>query len=110
MKRAVLLVMTLAAAACMKPAEPAATTATSAVSGLEPESFDRSVRPQDDLFHHVNGGWLSKTEIPADKASYGAFDILFDKAQADLRAIVEESARAAGKTPGSEAHNIGDFY
>jgi predicted metalloendopeptidase len=28
------------------------------------------------LFRHVNGSWLTKTEIPADKASYGAFDIL----------------------------------
>jgi hypothetical protein len=46
-----------------------------------PASFDRAVRPQDDLFRHVNGSWLAKTEIPADKASYGAFDILFDKAQ-----------------------------
>ena len=68
------------------------------------------MRPQDDLFRHVNGGWLAKTEIPADKASYGAFDILFDKAQADLRAIVEEAAKSTTKTPGSEAQKIGDFY
>ena len=68
------------------------------------------MRPQDDLFRHVNGAWLTKTEIPADKASYGAFDILFDKAQADLRAIVEEASKATTKTPGSEAQKIGDFY
>ena len=68
------------------------------------------MRPQDDLFRHVNGAWLAKTEIPADKASYGAFDILFDKAQADLRAIVEEAAKSTAKTAGSEAQKIGDFY
>jgi putative endopeptidase len=110
MKRAVLIaVMCLGAAACMKPAEPAATT-RAAESGLDPESFNREVRPQDDLFQHVNGGWLARTEIPADKASYGAFDILFDKAQADLRAIVEESAKSANRAAGSEAQKIGDFY
>ena len=27
----------------------------------------RKVRPQDDLFRHVNGAWLTKTEIPADR-------------------------------------------
>jgi len=109
MKRAVLLAMCLGAAACMKPAEPNA--ATKAVeSGLDPESFDKEVRPQDDLFRHVNGSWLARTEIPADKASYGAFDILFDKAQADLRAIVEEAAKSTTRTPGSEAQKIGDFY
>ena len=68
------------------------------------------MRPQDDLFRHVNGSWLAKTEIPADKASYGAFDILFDKAQADLRAIVEEASKSSAKAAGSEAQKIGDFY
>ncbi len=109
MKRAALIAMSLAAAACMKPAEPPA-AAKASVSGLEPGSFDKEVRPQDDLFRHVNGGWLARTEIPADKASYGAFDILFDKAQVDLRAIVEEAAKATTRTTGSEAQKIGDFY
>jgi predicted metalloendopeptidase len=36
--------------------------------------------------------------------------MLFDKAQADLRAIVEDAAGSAAKTPGSEAQKIGDFY
>jgi putative endopeptidase len=108
MKCAVLIAICLGAAACMTPAEPAAVKA--AESGLDPESFDREVRPQDDLFRHVNGGWLARTEIPADKASYGAFDILFDKAQADLRTIVEEAAKSKARTAGSEAQKIGDFY
>src|SRR6188768_2337431 len=109
MKRAVLMAMCLGAMACMKPADPAA-PARAPESGLDPESFDKEVRPQDDLFRHVNGSWLARTEIPADKASYGAFDILFDKAQADLRAIVEEAAKSTTRTPGSEAQKIGDFY
>src|SRR5687767_11580587 len=97
MKRAVLMAVgCVVAASCMKPAEPAA-PANVTESGLDPRSFNREVRPQDDLFQHVNGGWLASTEIPADKASYGAFDILFDKAQEDLRAIVEESAKSANR-------------
>jgi predicted metalloendopeptidase len=105
MIRLCLLALCLTAAACAGPADP-----QPPVSGLDPESFDRNVRPQDDLFHHVNGAWLAKTEIPADKASYGAFDILFDKAQADLRTIVEDAAKSASKAAGSEAQKIGDFY
>jgi hypothetical protein len=30
-------------------------------SGLDLTNFDRTVRPQDDLFRAVNGGWLSRT-------------------------------------------------
>ena len=112
MKRAVLIAVCLGAAACMKPAENTApaTAAPATESGLDPASFDKSTRPQDDLFRHVNGTWLTKTDIPADKASYGAFDILFDKAQVDLRNIVEEASKSTSKTPGSEAQKIGDFY
>jgi predicted metalloendopeptidase len=108
MKRAVLIALCLVTAACMKPVEKASTTTPE--SGLDPASFDKSIRPQDDLFQHVNGAWLRSTEIPADKASYGAFDILFDKSQADLRTIVEEAAKSTAKTPGSDAQKIGDFY
>ncbi len=67
-------------------------------------------RPQDDTFIHTNGVWLAKTDIPADKSSYGAFDMLFDKSQADLRAIVEDAAKRANKPAGSDAQKIGDFY
>lgn len=79
-------------------------------SGLDMSSFDAAVRPADDTFQHVNGGWLARTQIPADKSSYGSLDILVDKSQADLRAIVEEAARAANRTQGSDSQKIGDFY
>jgi predicted metalloendopeptidase len=98
-------------AACSTPTTPAPAAAPAPlVSGIDLTAADRNVRPQDDLFRHVNGGWLTRTEIPADKSTYGAFDILFDKSQADLRAIAEEAARAADKAPGSDAQKIGDFY
>ncbi len=110
MNRAITLALWLSALAGCATPPPVAPAPKPALSGLDQASFDKAVRPQDDLFLHVNGGWLKKTEIPADKASYGAFDLLFDKAQADLRAIVEEAAKTASKTPGSEAQKIGEFY
>ena len=109
MTRLFLLAVAFMAAACSETANPAPAP-TPPVSGIDPASIDRSVRPQDDLFHHVNGAWLARTEIPADKATYGAFDILFDKAQADLRAIVEDAAKSTAKSPGSDPQKIGDFY
>lgn len=104
------LAMSLVATACGRASDPGVTTPTAARSGLDLTSFDKAVRPQDDLFKHVNGGWLTATEIPADKSSYGAFDLLFDKAQIDLRTIAEEAAKAPNRAPGSDAQKIGDFY
>jgi putative endopeptidase len=109
--RLLAIAIALSVAGCNNaPSTPPPAPPAPASSGLDLAAFDKSVRPQDDLFRHVNGGWLAKTEIPADKASYGSFDMLFDKSQADLRAIVEEAAKSTTKTPGSEAQKIGDFY
>jgi predicted metalloendopeptidase len=95
-----------AAPAAAAPAVPAAVTRP---SGLMLDNFDRSVRPQDDLYRFTNGGWLSKTEIPADKSNYGSFTVLADGAEKNLRAIAEESA-AAGAGRSAEQQLIGDFY
>jgi len=76
-------------------------------SGIDPDGFDHSVRPQDDLFLHVNGRWLLSTEIPADKSNYGSFTALDDTARENIRLIIEESA----KNPSDEnGRKVGDFY
>src|SRR6478609_9307667 len=59
------------------------------VSGIDLSDADSSVRPQDDLYQAVDGEWLKKTEIPADKSNYGAFTKLTDDAEAQLRGIIE---------------------
>jgi putative endopeptidase len=56
------------------------------------EGMDLSVRPQDDLFGHVNGRWLDTVEIPADKGGWGPFMMLADAAEAQVRVIIEELA------------------
>ena len=92
-----------AAPAAAAPAQPALS------SGVLLENFDQRVRPQDDFYRFVNGTWLARTEIPADKNNYGAFTLLQDEAEKNLRVIVEEAA-GAGAAPGSDAQLIGDFY
>ena len=79
-------------------------------SGIDPSGFDKSVRLEDNFFRYVNGGWIARTEIPADRSSYGAFTILADKAESDLRAIIEEAAADKGHARGTEAQKIGDMY
>ncbi|HUR40066.1 MAG TPA: M13-type metalloendopeptidase [Verrucomicrobiae bacterium] len=79
-------------------------------SGIELANFDKSVRPQDDLFRHVNGNWLKTTEIPADKARYGSFTKLRDDSEARLRTIIEESAAKPNKKAGSDEQKVGDLY
>ncbi|MEY3094781.1 MAG: Neutral endopeptidase, partial [Actinomycetota bacterium] len=42
-------------------------------SGIFKGNFNSQIRPQDDLYRHVNGGWLDSAEIPSDRAADGAF-------------------------------------
>ena len=69
-------------------------------SGIIQGNFKSSIRPQDDLYRHVNGGWLDSAEIPADRAADGAFYYLRDESEKSVRAIIEELASQGG-APGS---------
>jgi len=79
-------------------------------SGIDTKMMDKSVRPQADLYLHMDGEWLKKTEIPADRSNYGMFGKLEDDAEKNLRTIIEEAANAKDKTPGSDAQKVGDMY
>jgi predicted metalloendopeptidase len=79
------------------------------VSGLDLANFDRTVRPQDDLFRFVNGAWLARTPIPPDRISYGTFLELADRAEEDMRAIIEATLATRDRQRGS-ARQIADLY
>jgi putative endopeptidase len=69
---------------------------------------DASVRPQDDLFLSVNGGWIKSTVIPPDQgAVYGAD--LPASAERQVRAIVDALARKPHRA-GTIEQKIGDYY
>ncbi|HMH58787.1 MAG TPA: M13 family metallopeptidase N-terminal domain-containing protein, partial [Galbitalea sp.] len=76
-------------------------------SGILTDELDPAVRPQDDLFRHVNGKWIDRTEIPSDKARYGSFYLLAEEAEKAVREIIEEASSAE---PGTEERKFGDVY
>ncbi|ANH70927.1 peptidase M13 [Mitsuaria sp. 7] len=78
-------------------------------SGLDLKGYDKTVRPQDDLFRAANGHWLSTTEIPADKSSYGAFHQLADLSDKRARSIIEDLSKKKAKA-GTVEQKIGDYY
>ena len=95
------------------PAAPEAEPAPAAVlppSGLMLANFDRSVRPQDDLYRFAGGGWLARTEIPADRSNYGTFLILDDQAREEVRKLIVATSQQPNRAPGSDAQKVGDYY
>ena len=76
-------------------------------SGIDRDELDESIRPQDDLYRHVNGRWIARTPIPADKARYGSFMILAEDAEKAVREIIEQAQSAQ---PGTPERKVGDLY
>jgi putative endopeptidase len=81
----------------------------STISGIAVDELSDDVRPQDDLFRHVNGTWLAETEIPPDRAAHGAFHALRDQSELDVRAILEKAV-ASDAPPGTDERKVGDLY
>jgi putative endopeptidase len=62
-----------------------------------------NIRPQDDLFGHVNGGWLDNVEIPADRSSWGPGVQLQEIAELQVHAIIAELAECDSRSlPGAD--------
>ena len=110
----------LALAAALALAGPAAVaqntgaqTATPAAlvnahpGGLDLAGMDRAVKPGDDFFAYANGGWMAKTEIPADRSQWGTSGELVELTTARVQDLIQGAAKAK---PGTEARKIGDYY
>ena len=78
-------------------------------SGIDLEWVDDAVSVQDDLFSHVNGKWLDTHVIPDDRSVDGAFHVLRDRAEENVRDIITECAEADPPS-GSDAQKIGDLF
>ena len=79
------------------------------ISGIALSNIDRSVRPQDDLYQHVNGAWLKDTTIPDDRPLEGTFTALRDGSELAVKEIIEEAAAKGSEASGIE-RKIGDLY
>ena len=77
--------------------------------GFDTTNFDKSVRPQDDFFRYVNGGWLKTAQIPGDASSWGAFNELREGSRDALHTILEQAAKSNAPA-GSDERKVGDLY
>lgn len=133
MKRIALLVaLSLTAAACRHASLPPVANATSKAAatpavpaaeapagkatpengawGVTLANMDARIRPGDDFAGYVNGEWLRRTEIPGDKLEVGGLASLQDKALAQTKVLLEAAAADTQATAGSDRRKIGDWY
>lgn len=86
------------------------TQKTALASGIEKANIDNSVRAQDNFYRYVNGGWMKNNEVPGDKTAIGSFYDLRDKADDDVKAIIEELAATENLKMGSDEQKVADLF
>jgi putative endopeptidase len=72
-------------------------------------NMDSSVKPGDNFYQYVNGGWLKRAKIPPTEAATGTFYNVLDTTKARLRSILD-SVSSGGQTQGSVEQLVGDLY
>lgn len=80
---------------------------TTPVPALDLSGIDPAVRPQDDLFQHVNGGWLKTAEIPDDQPMTGSFIKLRDEAE---KAVADIITGLSADDPATDEGKIAMLY
>jgi predicted metalloendopeptidase len=91
------------------PPAPHEVEATMESIGLDSTALDRSVDPCKDFYQFACGGWLAKTEIPADKPAWSrSFSVIADHNEAALHQILEDAITSKSDDPVTK--KIGAFY
>ena len=96
------------ALACGSKNDRATSAAPPAPRGLDLDGMDRRVRPGDDFYAYANGTWLAKTEIPADRSSWGTGAMVAELTNKQVADLIQDAAEHA--TSGPDARKVGDFY
>ncbi|WP_238845862.1 M13 family metallopeptidase [Nocardia terpenica] len=93
-----------ALASCSTETQPAKKPPT----GPDLSGVDPAVRPQDDLYRHLNGKWLADYQLPPDKTGYSTFDEVSDRIEGQLREIVEGIHAPKDGTPEQQIRDLYD--
>src|SRR5678815_2915291 len=78
--------------------------------GVDLTSLDKAVKPGDNFFLYVNGGWLKTAEIPADRSSTGSFQDLQILSEERLKTIVADLKKTPDNRLSAEQRKLRDLY
>lgn len=106
MKKLLLTIATMAIIATGCQNQKSTKTLT---SGIDTNNFDTTARLQDDFYQYACGGWMKNNPLDAEHSRYGAFDVLAENAQKDLRDIINTVSEQENPE-GSIAEKIAMFY
>ena len=107
MNRYVYLLFLIGTIACSTESKK---TDAPVASGLELANMDTTVRPQDDFFRFVNGNWINRTAIPADRGAWGSFNELSEFNNKAVLDVLKKAGENPKYTEGTDQRKAADFF
>ena len=99
----------LPAASTLRAQSAAPAAAAPTTHGIALANMDPAVKPGDDFYLYANGAWVSRTQIPADRAGYGVFTLLSDLSTKRTNQIIEDAAKS-NPPAGTDARKVADLF
>lgn len=78
--------------------------------GFDKAMMDTTTRPQDDFYQYAVGNWIKNNPVPNDQTRWGAFNILIEETNNQVKTIVDGALEKAGEGNNSLAGKVGTFY
>jgi predicted metalloendopeptidase len=94
-----------------KPATPApAAKPATAGKAFDVTALDPTVKPCDNFYQYVCGGWFKANPIPDDQPAWGRWNEVIERNRSILKTVLEQAAADKTAKPGSSIRKIGDYY
>jgi len=106
--RVLAIAAALVTVTCGAKPERATTANASTSHGVDVEGMDIHIKPGDDFYRYANGTWLARSEIPADRATWGTGAMVAELTNKRVAELIQNAAEHAAA--GSDARKVGDFY
>lgn len=101
--------LALLAAALAAAAAPPSAVPYFPPAGIDTGARDTSVRPGDDFYRYVNGGWLDRTAIPAGEGSVSLAGDIDQRVEERLHTLLEAAAAQPEPAASTQA-KVGAMY
>ncbi len=79
-------------------------------AGISLADMDTTVSPTDDFYRFANGGWLERTEVPADEGRWSSFNELREFNNEALLTVLNNASESGKYEEGSDEMKAFTFY
>lgn len=80
------------------------------IIGFDLDNIDSTVTASDNFYDYAVGNWVKNNPIPDDQVRWGAFNVLIEETNDQVKSIIDEALKRAEEGNNSLAGKVGTFY